>query len=473
MVRTRAGFMQESSTPSQQDTLVGQRPVPSNTDDQATVSNMLPASPGYLKSQQAAQNQTAQPSVPSIFSSRAAPPMRQTPGIGIPAVSAPSKPGEMIPPPPPAPLNRESIARDRSRRRRVQRKRGGEWAWVVIAITMFAVVLLGSMSLFVVLRAAQAQPEVMATAAAVLPTPVDARGDNGVTGTTQELTLADGRSITLVPWDGTSRFTVLVVGLDRRPGETGLAYRTDTMMLVSIDPASRSLGILSIPRDLYVAVPGYSEPQRVNTPMVLGEIRQPGSGPQLLMQTVQYNLGIRVNDYVAVDFNTFVTLIDTIGGVELDVPYTINDPLFPDMNYGYDPFYITAGIHQMDGRTALKYARTRHGDSDFRRAQRQQAVIYAIRDKILELDMLPQLIIQAPTLWNQLSSGINTGLQFDQIIQLALYLKDIPLDSMKTGVINEQYTMGYTTSDGASVLVPDRANIGPLMVEVFGASYSQ
>ncbi len=87
--------------------------------------------------------------------------------------------------------------------------------------------------------------------------------------------------------------------------------------------------------------------------------------------------------------------------------------------------------------------------------------------------MLPQLIIQAPTLWNQLSSGISTGLQFDQIIQLALYLKDIPLDSMKTGVINEQYTMGYTTSDGASVLVPDRANIGPLMVEVFGANYSQ
>jgi LCP family protein required for cell wall assembly len=344
---------------------------------------------------------------------------------------------------------------------------------VVIAMTVFAVVLVGSMSLFIVLRAAQAQPEVMATAAAVLPTPVDARGNDGTNGTTQELTLADGRSITLVPWDGTSRFTVLVVGLDRRPGETGLAYRTDTMMVVSIDPATRSLGILSIPRDLYVAIPGYSEPQRVNTPMVLGEIRQPGSGPQLLMQTVQYNLGIRVNDYIAVDFNTFVTLIDTIGGVEIDVPYTINDPLFPDMNYGYDPFYITAGVHQMDGRTALKYARTRHSDSDFQRAERQQAVIYAIRDKILALDMLPQLIIQAPTLWNQLSSGISTGLQFDQIIQLALYLKDIPLESMQTGVIDERYTMGYTTSDGASVLVPDRANIGPLMVEVFGANYSQ
>jgi LCP family protein required for cell wall assembly len=465
--------MQESPQPNQQETLTSQRPVNTYADDQATLSNMLPASPGYLKSQQAAQTVTAQPSVPPMFSSRAAPSFRQTPGMGLPAVPAPVHPNEMIPPPPPVPVSRESIARDRARRRRVQGRRGGEWAWVVIAIAMFAVVLVGSMSLFVVLRAAQAQPAPMATAAAVLPTPVDARGNNGTPVAGQEVILADGSSIQLVPWDGSSRFTVLVAGLDRRPGETGLAYRTDTMMLVSIDPASRSLGILSIPRDLYVAVPGYSEPQRVNSPMVLGEIRQPGSGPQLLMQTVQYNLGIRVNDYVAVDFNTFVTIIDTIGGIELDVPYTINDPLYPDMNYGYDPFYITAGVHQMDGRTALKYARTRHGDSDFRRAQRQQAVIYAIRDKILELDMLPQLIIQAPTLWNQLSSGISTGLQFDQIIQLALYLKDIPLESMKTGVINEQYTMGYTTSDGASVLVPDRANIGPLMVEVFGANYSQ
>jgi polyisoprenyl-teichoic acid--peptidoglycan teichoic acid transferase len=378
-----------------------------------------------------------------------------------------------VPPPPAA--GQESAVRERVRRRRVKnRHSGGEWAWVVIALTMLGVVVMVSMSVFVLLRASQQPTEIIATAAAVLPTPVDARSDLGVGGSGgQVMTLSDGRSIELIPWDGNSRFTFLMVGLDRRPGETGLAYRTDTMMLISIDPATGSIGVLSIPRDLYVDVPGYSEPQRVNSPMVLGEIRQPGYGPQLMMQTVQYNLGMRINDYVAVDFNTFVTLIDAIGGVDIDVPYNISDPQYPNMYYGYDPFYLRAGFQHLDGATALKYARTRHGDNDFQRAQRQQAVLYAIRDKILDLDMLPQLIVQAPTLWSQLSAGISTGLQFDQIIQLALYLKDIPGDNIKTGVIDDRYTINYTTSQGASVLVPDRARIGPLMVEVFGANYSQ
>src|SRR5690606_16577334 len=132
-----------------------------------------------------------------------------------------------------------------------------------------SVVVMVSMGVFILLRAAQQPTEVIPTAAAVLPTPVDARGDGRGGGTGQVMTLSDGRSIELIPWDGSSRFTFLMVGLDRRPGETGLSYRTDTMMLISIDPATDSIGILSIPRDLYVDVPGYSEPQRVNSPMVL------------------------------------------------------------------------------------------------------------------------------------------------------------------------------------------------------------
>ena len=191
------------------------------------------------------------------------------------------------------------------------------------------------------------------------------------------------------------------------------------MMLISIDPASQSIGILSIPRDLYVEVPGYSQLQRVNTPMVLGELRQPNFGPQLTMQTVQYNLGIRVHEYVAVDFNSFVKLIDTIGGLEIDIPYNISDPLYPDMNYGYDPFYIRAGLQTLDGRTALKYARTRHGDNDFQRAQRQQLVMYAMRDQLLDADRLPQLIVQSPSLWASLQDGVYTGLTLDQPFNLA------------------------------------------------------
>jgi len=447
--------MQNNWIPDEQQTAVNNRPVTDSPDDQATLTNIPPVAitPTYepRRRERAAMVTTTHTNGSATYYNDAA-----------------------VPPPPPM-NGRDSAARERMRRRRVNnRHQGGEWAWVVIAITLLSVVVVVSMSVFVLLRASEAQAEFIPTAVVALPTPVDARSNLSLNGTpVQQLTLNDGRSITLVPWDGNSRFTVLVVGLDRRAGETGLAYRTDTMMLASLDPATHSLGILSIPRDLYVEVPGYSELQRVNSPMVLGELRQPGYGPQLMMQTVQYNLGIRVHDYVAVDFNTFIKVIDAIGGVEIDVPYNISDPQYPDMYYGYDPFYIRAGLQQLDGATALKYARTRHGDNDFQRAERQQQVLYAIRDKVLNLDMLPQLIVQAPTLWNDLSTGISTGLTFDQIIQLALYLKDIPGENIKTGVIDEQYTIGYTTSQGASVLVPDRAQLGPLMVSVFGTNYSQ
>lgn len=408
----------------------------------------------------------------------AAPELKPTPRVpaDYPLTPPPTVRVDPLYPSPPPDLRRESQARERMRRRRVQSRRGGEWAWVVIAGTLFSVVVVISLSVFVLLRAAQAQEEALPTPVVVLPTPVLAQNQLTINGTPvvgQQVTMADGRDIILTPWDGTSRFTVLVVGLDRRPGETGLAYRTDTMMLISIDPATNSIGILSIPRDLYVEVPGYSELQRVNSPMVLGELRQVGYGPELMKQTVQYNLGIRVHDYVAADFNTFITIVDAIGGIDIDVPYAISDPEYPDMYYGYDPFYIRAGRQHLDGATALKYARTRHGDNDFARAERQQAVIYAIRDKILSFNMLPQLIVQAPTIWNAIQSGISTGLSFEQILQLAWYLKDIPTENIRTGVIGPNYTIGYSTSQGASVLVPDRARLGNLMVEVFGANYSQ
>lgn len=415
-----------------------------------------------------------QNSEPTVLSNRAV----SEPDAASGVTQANGKPyySETYLPPPPT-LAHESAARERMRRRRVKpRRHGGEWAWIVVAFALLGIVMVMSMVFSLVLRTAQEGQEVIPTAAVILPTPVNARTDfsnlNTSTGGEQVI-LNDGRSITLIPWDGQSRFTVLMMGLDRRPGETGMAYRTDTIMLVSLDPATNNLGILSIPRDLYVEVPGYNQLQRVNTPMVLGELRQVGYGPELAMQTVQYNLGIRVHDYVAVDFQAFIDVVNILGGIEIDIPYNISDPLYPSMNYGYDPFYIRAGQQTLDGDTALKYARTRHGDNDFQRAQRQQLVLYAIRDKMLQADVLPQLIVQSPSLWASFQDNVYTGLSMDQIIQLALYLKDVPRENIRTGVINESYTMGYSTPRGEAVLVPDRARIGTLMVEVFGPNYSQ
>ena len=365
-------------------------------------------------------------------------------------------------------------------RRRRSRYRSGlsEWAWVVIAGALFSVVLIMSLSAFLLVKAAQEAPEIVPTAdiSAALPTPVLALSDyaNEVGMDIGEtLLLADGTSIVLEPWDGQSRFTMIVVGLDRRPGDTGLTYRTDTMMLVSLDPTTHSLGILSIPRDLYVDVPGYSSLLRINTPMFYGENQRPGYGPVLMMQTVQRNFGIRVNEYLAVDFQAFIDVVDAIGGVDITIDYTINDPSYPDMNYGYDPFYLAAGTHQLAGYDALRFARTRHGDSDINRAERQQQVIFAIRDKILRADMVPTLILQAPAFWQAWEEHVYTGLNLEQIIQLGLYAKDIDTENIVTGIMDYYYLQPYTTSDGQAVLIPNRNRMADLMVEVFGSNYNE
>ncbi len=275
------------------------------------------------------------------------------------------------------------------------------------------------------------------------------------------------------PWHGTERFTVLVMGIDRRPGEPGSAFRTDTMLLVSIDPATRALGMLSIPRDLYVVVPGYDDRHRVNEALVLGELQRVGYGPELAKQTVQLNFGIRVHEYVTVEFEAFTALVDAVGGIDIDVPEAINDPYYPDQSFGYDPFFIGAGVQHMDGQTALKYARTRYASNDFDRARRQQQVIYAIRDKILNGGVWPQLLTQAPSLWQELSGKMRTNLDFLTALQLAMYLKDIPSENIKSDVVDARFTTDYTTSRGEMVLIPDQSALGELMVSVFGPTYNQ
>jgi LCP family protein required for cell wall assembly len=345
------------------------------------------------------------------------------------------------------------------------------WGWVALSIALFGVMMVGSLVALIALRSTQANGEAFPTEIAALPTPVDARiryDDPAALLEGESLQLDDGRSIALEKWNGTSRFTILVMGLDRRAGETGLGFRTDTMMLASLDPATQTLGLLSIPRDLYVEVPGYSALQRVNSAMVLGELQEVGYGPVLAMQTIQYNLGVRVHDYVAIDFEAAMTLVDALGGIDIDVPYDIADYEFPDMSYGYDPLLLRAGLQHMNGYTALKYARTRHNDSDFERARRQQQVLFAVRERVLDVDALPQLVLSAPALFTSLRDNLYTGMTIEQIIQMGLYLTDVPVESIRTGVIDSDYVMDYLTEDGAAVLIPNRARLSLLLEDVFG-----
>ncbi len=264
------------------------------------------------------------------------------------------------------------------------------------------------------------------------------------------------------------RTTILLMGIDEREVESG-PWRTDTMIILTIDSVANTAGMLSIPRDLWVEIPNYESYDKVNTAHFLGDFDQlPGGGPALALETVQYNLGIPVNYYATVNFQAFVNGIDEVGCIPIDVPQTIDDPNYPDGAYGYDPFYIEAGEQCLDGDTLLKYARTRATlGSDFDRSARQQQVIYAVRDHILSTEQMPSLITRSPQLYATVEEGINTNLSLSQMIDLARVGASIPRDNICSLVLNDFYTEPQVVPEKGDVLIPDREAIRNLVSDLF------
>ncbi|HPD40345.1 MAG TPA: LCP family protein [Anaerolineae bacterium] len=270
-------------------------------------------------------------------------------------------------------------------------------------------------------------------------------------------------------WKGTERVNLLLLGVDERPQENGMA-RTDTMMVLTLDPTTLQAGVLSIPRDLWVPIPGYNQ-GRINTAHRLGELyNYPGGGPALARETVEYNLGIPIQYYVRLNFQGFVDLIDLIGGIDVYVAEPINDPLYPDNNYGYDPLYIPAGQQHFDGAMALKYARTRHDSNDFERARRQQQVLLAVLERVSSLNLLPQLAPRLGELYTLMDQSVSTDLTLDEVLALAGLAVKVDRSQIRFAVIDSTCTENYITPEGAQVLIPLRDRIREVRDYVFGGA---
>lgn len=275
-------------------------------------------------------------------------------------------------------------------------------------------------------------------------------------------------------WRGVERVNILLMGIDQRDYEEG-PWRTDTMIVLTIDPVTLSAGMLSIPRDLWVPIPGFQE-GRINTAHYLGEVYDyPGGGPALAVKTVEYNLGVPIHYYVRANFTAFEKVIDLIGGIDIEVKEEINDPFYPARDGpGYDPLYIPAGRQHFDGEMALKYARTRHtAGGDFDRARRQQQVILAVFDKVTRLEMLPQLVVQAPQLWATLQEAIVTDMTLEEMVALANLATEIKPEKIRYSVIDEHYTQFWSTPDGQQVLIPLRDAMRELRDYVFTTQAEQ
>lgn len=247
--------------------------------------------------------------------------------------------------------------------------------------------------------------------------------------------------------------TVLLLGLDARPGE-GMRARSDALMLVRIDPQRGDVGVLSMPRDLWLNIPGYGE-SKVNAAFYQGEIAQPnGGGMALAKQTIGDAFNLPIDYSVVIDFAGFRSLIDALGGITVDVPKEIYDGQFPTEDYGYTVAHFLPGPQQMDGATALVYARTRHPDSDFERIKRQQLVLLGIANKIKERGAL-QNLHEADQMTAALTPYIQTDMPPDLVVSMLWNMREI--DSAKVRRYTVDGSMLWETSvNGAYALVPQQ-----------------
>ena len=269
--------------------------------------------------------------------------------------------------------------------------------------------------------------------------------------------------------NGEETVNFLLIGSDKR---SGTSFRTDTMVIAILRPNDGQVSLISIPRDLWVSIPGW-ENQRINTAYQHGELSgYPGGGPGLLKDTIQYNLGIRIDHTAMVDFDGFRQIVDTLGGVDVPVscPYTdwhLIDPTFdPEIEANWSLYTVDSGVVHMDGDLALWYARSRQKSSDFDRGRRQQEVLRDLFTQTLQTGTLSRI----PELYNNFKDTVTTDLGLADILQLSLYAPKMTSADIRSYYIRPPYVTSWITDQGAYVLLPNTDLLPQLLTEALSAS---
>ena len=265
-------------------------------------------------------------------------------------------------------------------------------------------------------------------------------------------------------WGGQTELTIMVLGVDRRPD--GGDENADVIMLVRLDLVAKSIEAVSIPRDLLVSIPNHGE-GKINGAYNVGVIEHPdhpAAGVAMMRDTIEDNFGVVIDDYVLLDFQGFEEAIDAVGGVEIAVPYLIVDDAYPTEDYGTEVVTFEPGLQDMDGETALKYARTRNVDSDDGRRERQADILLALFDEAKDLGS----ITQANRIILALGDTVQTSFHLEQQLTLAR----IGLDMVRTAITMEaipetMLTEGYD-DNGAWVYFADIGSVASFIQDELG-----
>ena len=271
------------------------------------------------------------------------------------------------------------------------------------------------------------------------------------------------------------RVTVLFTGVDSAPGRGETLY--DSIMVVSFDPKTNSVQMISVPRDS-ASFPFYfggvdSPTVKINsipTYVRHGWITSPDSPYLTLVKEVSYLVGIPINYYAVMDLNGFVKMIDTVGGIDVNNPAAINDGTYDWLNGAPYGFYLAAGPQHLDGKHALAYVRSRHGsdgtagNSDYARSDRQQQVLIALLHKMAQ----PNQILALPNLISTLGSSITTGFPANKVADYVALGQSVPSGNIKQIVLAPPtYSInGISTVTASSCLLNDK--VAALSIDWFG-----
>ena len=257
--------------------------------------------------------------------------------------------------------------------------------------------------------------------------------------------------------------TVLLLGIDRSKHQVG---RTDAMVVAAFNHTTDEIGVISIPRDLWVEIPGLYA-ARINAVMRIGETRiGAGTGLPLLKQVVEKTFGIGIDHTVTADFKGFTSIVDFLEGIPVNVVCPIEDCFHNnDSDEGCDPLVLGVGEHRMDGATALKFARSRHGRTDLDRARRQQAVLAGLKKRLTRPAIIPKL----PKLFEKLRRYVQTDLEIGAAIRLGLGLATTDMTSLHGLVLRSPVVKEAVTEDGKEVLMLDQDAAREAIATLFSA----
>ncbi|MHB0967718.1 MAG: LCP family protein [Bellilinea sp.] len=244
-----------------------------------------------------------------------------------------------------------------------------------------------------------------------------------------------------------ARTNILLLGIDRTPDGSAVG-RTDTNILISIIPLKPDVNMLSIPRDLWVNIPGVGE-NRINTAHFFAEANQEGSGPAAVLETVRANFGVTVRYYVRVKFSSFVEIVDAMGGLNIDLT---------DAMAGYAP-----GQYNLNGEQALAFARNRTGSDDFFRMQNGQFLLKAAFRQMFN----PASWVRIPAVANVFFQSVDTNIPAYLWPRLGLAVLRAGPDGIDNRTITREMVNPWTTDLGANVLLPNWDAINPVLMEMF------